>query len=345
MENNDEKLIIVFGATGAIGAYATLHLLEKGYKVIAVGKRQSDNNFFEEHNCEYISVDIEKIHDFDKLPKDNVAGIVNLAGYLPAIMEGYNPQKYIDINISGTFNILNYAAKLNIDFFIYSTSFSDVSYLWNKTEPISADAEIRFPLNNDHSIYSITKNTGADFVRHYAAKYNFSPFILRFPNIYLYHPNIYYYVDGIARKKGLFNIIEEAELGKDIELWGSPTRFRDMVYVKDCCQIIEKCITHTQMGGTYNVGTGIGTSREDQIKGVIDVFSNEDKKSNILYRSDMPDSPQYIMDISKTIKNLEYQPQYFYIRSLIDLKMERKVNRFKKLWGKEIDYIQGFYDR
>lgn len=45
MENNDEKLIIVFGATGAIGAYATLHLLEKGYKVIAVGKRQSDNNF------------------------------------------------------------------------------------------------------------------------------------------------------------------------------------------------------------------------------------------------------------------------------------------------------------
>ena len=91
------------------------------------------------------------------------------------------------------------------------------------------------------------------------------------------------------------------------------------------------------MGGTYNVGTGIGTSREDQIKGVIDVFSNEDKKSNILYRSDMPDSPQYIMDISKTIKNLEYQPQYFYIRSLIDLKMERKVNRFEKLWGKEID--------
>ena len=59
------------------------------------------------------------------------------------------------------------------------------------------------------------------------------------------HPNIYYHVDGIARKKGLFNIIEEAELGKDIELWGSPTRFRDMVYVKDCCQIIEKCITHT----------------------------------------------------------------------------------------------------
>lgn len=68
-------------------------------------------------------MDIEKIHDFDKLPKDNVAGIVNLAGYLPAIMEGYNPQKYIDINVSGTLNILNYAASLNISFYLLDLFF------------------------------------------------------------------------------------------------------------------------------------------------------------------------------------------------------------------------------
>lgn len=339
MEYENEKVILVFGATGAVGTYTTVHLLEKGFKVIAIGKRDSDNGFFGEHNCQYISVDIEKESDFNKLPKDNVAGIVNLAGYLPAIMEGYNPQKYIDINISGTLNILNYVAKLNIDFFVYSTSFSDVSYLWNKNEPISADAEIRFPLNNDHSIYSITKNTGADLVRHYSAKFGFSHFILRFPNIYLYHPNIYYHVDGIARRKGLFNIIEEAELGEDIELWGSPSKLRDMVYVKDCCQIIEKCITHNQMGGTYNVGTGIGTSREEQIEGIIDVFSLENEKSKIIYRLDKPDSPQYIMDVSKTKNNLEYEPKFLYKDSLIDLKAEREINRFEKLWGSEEDYI------
>jgi UDP-glucose 4-epimerase len=243
-----DKTIIVFGATGAIGAYATIHLLDKGYSVIAVGRRISDNDFFAGYNCKYISVDIENKLDFAKLPMENVGGVIHLAGYLPAIMEGYDPKRYIDVNISGTLNILEYAAKLKIDLFVYSTSFSDVSYLWNRMEPISADAIIRFPMNNDHSIYSITKNTGADIVRHYSSKFGFSHFILRFPNIYLYHPNIYYYVDGISRRKGLFNIIDEAERGEDIELWGSAGRLRDMVYVKDCCQIIEKCITYKNMG-------------------------------------------------------------------------------------------------
>lgn len=335
----DNKTIIIFGATGAVGAYTTIHLLNKGFNVIAVGKRTSDNGFFSDFDCIYISIDIEKKSDFNKLPLNNVAGIVHLAGYLPAIMEGYNPQRYIDININGTLNILDYAAKVKVDFFVYSTSFSDVSYLWNKIEPISSDAEIRFPLNNDHSIYSITKNTGADLVRHYSAKFGFSHFVLRFPNIYLYHPNIYYHVDGVARKKGLFNVIDEAERGIDIELWGSPNRFRDMVYVKDCCQIIEKCITHENMGGTYNVGTGIGVTREEQIKGIIDVFSPESKRSNIVYRPENPDSPQYIMDISKTIENLDYHPKYLYKDSLIDLKIERITNRFEKLWGSEEDYI------
>ena len=38
------KTIIIFGATGGIGAYTALHLHEsKKYKVIAVGNRKSDN--------------------------------------------------------------------------------------------------------------------------------------------------------------------------------------------------------------------------------------------------------------------------------------------------------------
>ena len=33
------KTVIVFGATGNLGAYIALHLKEKGYNVIAVGRR------------------------------------------------------------------------------------------------------------------------------------------------------------------------------------------------------------------------------------------------------------------------------------------------------------------
>lgn len=44
--NNMKQKIVVFGATGNLGAYIAVHLNEQGYEVIAVGHRKSDNNFF-----------------------------------------------------------------------------------------------------------------------------------------------------------------------------------------------------------------------------------------------------------------------------------------------------------
>lgn len=41
------KKVIVFGATGTLGAHITTHLQQKGYQVYAVGHRKSDNGFSE----------------------------------------------------------------------------------------------------------------------------------------------------------------------------------------------------------------------------------------------------------------------------------------------------------
>ncbi len=163
---------------------------------------------------------------------------------------------------------------------------------------------------------------------------------MRFPNIFCYHPNPTYYVDGKKRWTGQRAIIEQAKCGDDIELWGNPEAERDVFYVKDCVQIIEKCLSSDGSCGTYNVGTGWTVSRRDQIQGLIDVFGG-DKKSRIILRQDMPDSPTYVLDISKTIKELGYTPRYDYMTYLQDLKYEMEHNRFEKLWGKESDYIQG----
>lgn len=49
--------IVVFGATGGIGAYTLLHLLEqRKYELAAVGHRKSDNGFFESKGIPYYSV-------------------------------------------------------------------------------------------------------------------------------------------------------------------------------------------------------------------------------------------------------------------------------------------------
>ena len=51
------KTIVVFGATGKVGCYSALYLKEKGYDVIAVGRRKSDNGFFADYDIPYVSLD------------------------------------------------------------------------------------------------------------------------------------------------------------------------------------------------------------------------------------------------------------------------------------------------
>ena len=78
--------------------------------------------------------------------------------------------------------------------------------------------------------------------------------------------------------------------------------------------------------GYYNVGTGVGTSLLEQINGIVDVFGKYGNKSKITFRPDMPNAPQYIMDIEPAVKELGYIPQYDYLHMLIDFKKEMESN-------------------
>ena len=79
------KRIIVFGATGGIGAYTALHLHEsQDYEVIAVGHRKNDNGFYEQYGIKYLSVDIADYKTFEVLPKSDVDTVVNRSVVFPA---------------------------------------------------------------------------------------------------------------------------------------------------------------------------------------------------------------------------------------------------------------------
>jgi len=61
------KTVVVFGATGNLGAPICIQLKEDGYRVIAVGNRKSDNGFFEGNDIPYYSLDIKKMETFNSL--------------------------------------------------------------------------------------------------------------------------------------------------------------------------------------------------------------------------------------------------------------------------------------
>lgn len=100
------KKIVIFGATGGVGVYTATKLIEDGYQVAAVGHRKNDHSFYEDLGAKYYSVNIVEKESFEWLPKEGVFGVIHLAGMLPARMVGYDPQKYIDMNVTGTLNVL-----------------------------------------------------------------------------------------------------------------------------------------------------------------------------------------------------------------------------------------------
>ena len=329
--------IVVFGATGGIGAYTILHLLDANkYELVAVGHRKTDNGFFETKGIPYYSVDIADYKTFGCLPKEDVFAVVNLAGVLPAVK--YDPRSLVSSFTMGQLNVLEYMREVGCNKIIFAQTPADLWYLQNTAEPMPADAQRSFPPSTDHSIYTIAKNAAINITEYYYNTFGIQWFALRFFNVYMYDPNPYYHVNGIKRWISFRLIIEKAKKGEDIEVWGDPKRSKEMVYVKDVAQLVSQCIEDKEHGGIYNVGSEHQVTLEEQIDGIIDVFT-ENKKSKKIYCPEKPNALFNHLDISKTVKELGYKPQYSYQEWLIDFKKEEELNRFEKLWGKREDYL------
>ena len=328
------KKIVLFGATGNTGAYfadyCNQHLDKKEYELIAVGRKDTD--WFKSHGITYHQVDIRTEKDFEKLPQENVHAVVNMAGLLPAYLKEYDPFAYVDTNVTGGMRILEYARKTGADRVLYAQTWAEMAGFWGKEDVLSPRMERRLCYTGDHAFYAITKSMIVEAMEHYHQEFGIKNFVFRLPNIYLYHPEKYYYVDCIKKPIAYRYMIDRAAEGLDIEMWGNPNAFKDIVYVKDFCQMVFKALFADVDGGTYNVGTGIKTTLRQQIEGIVKVFSPQETPSKIIERPEKPSFTSFVMDIENARQDLGYEPQYDYIAYLEDYKREMEQNRFDGLW-------------
>ena len=332
------KRVIVFGATGNLGANISIYLHNIGYEVIAVGHRKNDNGFFADHGIKYYSVDIEKESDFKILPVDNIYAVLHFAGMLPAVMEGFSATPYIQSIIQGTLNVLEYTRMVGADRIIFPQTLFDIRHLFGSKTPIPADSQRQVP-EGDHWMYVIAKNAACDMIEHYYNNFGIKRFIFRLSRIYLYHPNPYTFTDG---KKVLVSdraLIYKAIKGEPIEVWGDPYRVLETISIYDFLRIIEKALVAVVDGGIYNVGSG-GTTLEERVRGVVDVFSPKYNKSEISYCPEKPNGTQFVLDITKTKLELGYEPKFSWYDYLVKFKKEMEIQPFAKLWGREEDYYK-----
>mgnify|MGYP000010757205 FL=1 len=139
------KKIVVFGASGDTGQYFVRHFLDNytgnEYQIVATGTRETD--CFDQLGVSYYRVDITNKDDFSKLPKD-VYAVVDLAGAMPARMKGYNPYKYIDVNIIGNLNILEYCRTNHVDRILFAQSFGDIKDYGEENPLLTVDLPRKF---------------------------------------------------------------------------------------------------------------------------------------------------------------------------------------------------------
>ena len=103
-------------------------------------------------------------------------------------------------------------------------------------------------------------------------------------------------------------------------------------------RLVRNCVDSDLPGGCYNVGNGWQITLEEQIKGIVKVFSPEDNPSPIIYRPEKPDPLENAFSMEKTFRDLRWKPVYSYLDQLRDFKHEMETEPMAGLWGTRADY-------
>ncbi|MCD7815749.1 MAG: NAD(P)-dependent oxidoreductase [Bacteroides sp.] len=331
------KKIVVFGSTGNVGSYFTKYASEyfqgEEYEVVPSGRRK-EAKVFETMNLQYVSVDITDKNEFQKLPDQDVYAVVLLAAVIPAYMDGYHPEDYLNSIIMGTYNVLEYCRTRNVDRILYSTSCFDV-WEYPSGTVIKPDMPRKFSYTGDHAMYVICKNTALELLEHYHQQYGLKTFAFRFPTIYSYSTNHYIYPNGVKTIRPLYKLIFNAMAGRPLEIWGDPGYAKDMMYVYDMAQMFCKAIEVDGISkGFYNCGTGIPVTLQEQMEAIIKVFSPKDKPSEIICLTDKTAGGGLLMDVQNAKDELGYKPVYDVVKMFESFKEEMAVDRFLELRGK-----------
>ena len=328
-----KKKIIIFGATGNVGSYLTKYASEffdrDEYEIIASGRRES-TSVFKPMGVEYISVDLTKKEDFVKLPTENVYAVMLLAAEIPSYMDKYDGGKYIHSIIDGGYNVLEYCRKNKVDRILFTQTVFDVS-LYPHEQVLDPYVAPNFSYTGDHAIYVIAKNTMLELLRHYHEEYGLKKFVFRLPTIYSYSPYHYYFPNGVKTLRPVYRMIDNAKKGEPLELWGDPSYSKDMVHVYDFSQMLCKAVLADRDEGFYNIGTGIPVTMEEQMRTIIEVFSPDNEKSEIIYRPEKKSGGGFLMNVDNAKKELGYEPVYTCKKLFENYKEEMQINRFAEL--------------
>ncbi len=218
-----------------------------------------------------------------------------------------NPQLYIDVNVNGTTNLLEFAIKHSIKQFVFASSSS--VYGLNKT-PWSEEQRVESQI----SPYAVTKIAAERMCYAYHSLYGLPITCLRFFTVY-----------GPRGRPDMavYKFTELISQGKPIEKYGNGKSKRDYTFIEDIVQGINAAMQKKLGFEVIN----LGNSRPVELDYLIELIEkNLGIKAKFVEKPMPPaDVPITYADISKAKKLLGWQPR---------IKIEQGIQQFIE-WFKE----------
>lgn len=270
MELAGKKLVLIGGA-GLIGSHTADYLTKTDAKEIVIF-----DNFVRgrrENLAEALRDPRVKIYD--------VGGDICQPDILESALKGADgvfhfaalwllqchefPQAAFDVNVRGTFNVLDACRKLGVQRLVYSSSAS--VYGDAVQEPMSED----HPFNNT-TFYGATKIAGEAMLRSYCHRYNLNAVGLRYMNVY--GPRQDYHGAYIAV---IMKMLDRLDKNEPPVIYGDGSQAYDFVYVADCGRANVCAMQAETRDQFYNVGTGKRTSIRELAEMVLRLTGSNQK--------------------------------------------------------------------
>ncbi|MCO7223803.1 NAD-dependent epimerase/dehydratase family protein [Pleionea sp. CnH1-48] len=267
--NLSGKKMLVIGGAGFIGSHVVAELLKTDvaevviYDNFARGKREYIEEYLKDSRCSLYphGGDVREI-DILNDAMNGMDGVFHLAAMWLLHCKDY-PRTAFDVNIQGTYNVLEACVKNNIERLVYSSSASVYG------DAVNVPMTEEHPFNNKN-FYGATKIAGEAMCRATHDRFGLDYVGLRYMNVYGPHQ------DQTAAYTGVVPImLNKIDANESPTINGDGSQAYDFVSVQDVARSNVLAMQATVTDEFYNVGTGVQTSIRELCDLILDLKQSD----------------------------------------------------------------------
>lgn len=262
------KLVLVGGA-GLIGSHTVDRLLKEDVREVVIydnfvrGRAENLEEALKDPRVRIYDIGGDILQtDILESALDGVDGVFHFAALWLLQCHEF-PRSAFDVNVRGTFNVMESCVKKGVKRLVYSSSAS--VYGDAVTEPMTED----HPFNNQN-FYGATKIAGEAMLRAFHYRYGLDFVGLRYMNVY--GPRQDYRGAYIAV---IMKMLDAIDRGDSPTILGDGSEAFDFVAVEDCALANVRAMQASTSDRFYNVGTGRRTSLKELAELLIELTGSE----------------------------------------------------------------------